>query len=205
MLHNLFPTTVYQHKLTSAPRVRALNQHLFKEAYILKRTDKAGRDWSKANYRRGFTTYGSLDRLHELSPYFQDLSGFLNSHVTSFLKLHQYDCKRQELRLNSMWVNIMPSGAQHSMHTHPHSVVSGTYYVVVDPKTSPLKFEDPRTGLFMNSPLLKSNAEPARQRFFSVRPKIGDVVLFDSWLKHEVPENSAKTERVSVSFNYDWN
>ena len=30
----------------------------------------------------------------------------------------------------------------------------------------------------------------------------GNVILFESWLRHEVPTNQAKTERISISFNY---
>jgi uncharacterized protein (TIGR02466 family) len=32
----------------------------------------------------------------------------------------------------------------------------------------------------------------------------GHVVLFESWLRHEVAQNPVTAERVSVSFNYDW-
>jgi uncharacterized protein (TIGR02466 family) len=31
----------------------------------------------------------------------------------------------------------------------------------------------------------------------------GAVVLFESWLRHEVPANPG-AERISVSFNYGW-
>lgn len=204
MVYNLFPTSVYQKALAPAVRLKTLNKHLVQEARVIQKTDLAGRKWSQENYRRGYTSFGSLDRLHELSPYFQDLQKALGPHVASFLRAQQYDCGVQDLRLNTMWLNIMPRGAQHAMHSHPHSVISGTYYLQVDSKSSPLKIEDPRSSHFMNSPLLKNKAPRERQRFFSLRPKAGDVVLFDSWLKHEVPENSAASERLSISFNYDW-
>jgi len=32
----------------------------------------------------------------------------------------------------------------------------------------------------------------------------GQVVLFESWLRHEVPSHPTAAERVSVSFNYNW-
>jgi len=28
--------------------------------------------------------------------------------------------------------------------------------------------------------------------------------LWESWLRHEVPANAAKTPRISISFNYGW-
>jgi uncharacterized protein (TIGR02466 family) len=35
-------------------------------------------------------------------------------------------------------------------------------------------------------------------------PKVGDVMLWESWLRHEVPMNMADDDRISVSFNYSW-
>ena len=32
----------------------------------------------------------------------------------------------------------------------------------------------------------------------------GDVLLWESWLRHEVPMNQAEDDRISVSFNYRW-
>jgi uncharacterized protein (TIGR02466 family) len=56
----------------------------------------------------------------------------------------------------------------------------------------------------MASPPRKSNARPENQRFISLQPKAGEIILFESWMRHEVPPNSSKQERVSLSFNYDW-
>jgi uncharacterized protein (TIGR02466 family) len=33
---------------------------------------------------------------------------------------------------------------------------------------------------------------------------VGDVLLWESWLRHEVPMNMSEEERISVSFNYGW-
>jgi len=40
--------------------------------------------------------------------------------------------------------------------------------------------------------------------FVYVTPKVGEVLLWESWLRHEVPMNMAEQERISVSFNYGW-
>ncbi len=32
----------------------------------------------------------------------------------------------------------------------------------------------------------------------------GTVLLFESWLRHEVPPNPVRAERVSISFNFNW-
>ena len=37
-----------------------------------------------------------------------------------------------------------------------------------------------------------------------VEPAAGEVLLWESWLRHEVPLHMAEEDRISVSFNYGW-
>jgi uncharacterized protein (TIGR02466 family) len=34
--------------------------------------------------------------------------------------------------------------------------------------------------------------------------RAGELILFESWLRHEVVANPVRSERISISFNYDW-
>ena len=38
----------------------------------------------------------------------------------------------------------------------------------------------------------------------SGEPRPGLLLMWESWLRHEVPLNEAESERISVSFNYAW-
>ena len=49
-----------------------------------------------------------------------------------------------------------------------------------------------------------AKARAENKRFISLQPKSGKVVLFESWLRHEVETNQVDAERVSLSFNYNW-
>lgn len=197
-MHQLFVTQVYQAKLISDLK------DLKKEIFQIRNSDSGGRKWSELNYRNGYTSYGSLDQLHFMSSTFEKLEKQILFHVRKFTKSLDYPLKKGDLKLNSMWVNIMPEGALHTAHIHPQSVISGTYYVDIPVKASAIKFEDPRLGLFMNSPGVKLQAKKTNVRFFSIQPKAGELILFESWLKHEVPLNQSKKPRISVSFNYGW-
>ena len=55
-------------------------------------------------------------------------------------------------KLDSLWVNLLKSGGQHSGHIHPHSLISGTFYVEVPSGSGPIRFEDPRLPLMMAAP-----------------------------------------------------
>jgi len=92
----------------------------------------------------------------------------------------------------------------HASHIHTHSVISGTTYVAMPEGTSALKLEDPRLPMMMNAPLRKKKTAQELQSFVYVTPAVGEVLLWESWLRHEVPMNMAEEERISVSFNYGW-
>lgn len=192
-IQSLFSTQVYSAPLGAA--ASTLNRGLLQATGKLRDADAAGRRWSKSNYPGGFTTYGSLDKLHLMSSVFGDLQKQLDRHVRAYAKTLQWDLRGQKLAMTDCWVNVMPRGCAHSFHLHPQSLISGTYYVRV-PRCSPgLKFEDPRLSSFM--------AAPMRPSLHVIHPaKAGEVVLFESWLRHEVPANPVDADRISVSFNY---
>ncbi|HND85699.1 MAG TPA: TIGR02466 family protein [Pseudobdellovibrionaceae bacterium] len=203
MIHEFFTSMVYQSKVFSRQNHR-LNADLLKESLKIQEIDQAGQAWSRKNYVKGFTSYGSLCELHRFSSTFGELELGIRKHVQKYVKSLEYDVQKGELQMSTCWVNIMPPGALHSMHIHPLSVVSGTYYLQVPPKASSIKFEDPRLQAFMACPPRKRGASRKNQAFVSVAPKVGDVVLFESWMRHEVPPNQSEKPRISISFNYDW-
>lgn len=120
------------------------------------------------------------------------------------MKVQNFDANPRAFKLNALWVNILEPGGVHTGHIHPLSVISGTYYVDTPKGTSALKFEDPRLGLMMAAPPRRAAAPKSQQSFIYLNPTPGLVVMWESWLRHEVPPNAAKTERISISFNYGW-
>ena len=106
--------------------------------------------------------------------------------------------------LEDLWINILPEGGTHSSHIHPHSIVSGTTYVAMPDGASALKLEDPRLPMMMAAPTRIKGAREELRPFIYVAPDVGDVLLWESWLRHEVPMNRSEEDRISVSFNYRW-
>ena len=99
-------------------------------------------------------------------------------------------------------VNILEPLGAHSSHFHPKCVISGTFYVSVPPGASAIQFEDPRLPLMMNAPTRTPGARPDRQFYAEVTPARGTLLLWESWLRHEVPTNRSDQPRISISFNY---
>lgn len=195
-IHRLFPTQVYVAPLGGA--VHRLNRELLAEARRIRARDAAGRRWSARNYPGGYTSYGSLDQLHRMSSTFIALRERLDAHARAYARALGWDLGGRALRMTDCWANLMGPGAAHGGHLHPQAVISGTYYVQVPRGAPGLKFEDPRLASFMAAPLRRGGTH------VTVPPRAGNVVLFESWLRHEVPACRGDGERASLSFNYHW-
>ncbi|HEY1899781.1 MAG TPA: TIGR02466 family protein [Steroidobacteraceae bacterium] len=199
----LFPTLVYSARLQQRG-TEAFNQRLLRECRQLRLDDAAGRTWSRSNYPGGYTSYGSQHRLYEISPTFDALRRLLKPHVRAFARSVEWDLRGRSLAMTDCWVNIMPHQVVHGLHLHPLSSISGTYYVQVPAGCPGIKFEDPRLDRFMAAPPRKSSCKTVNRQWVSQPVTAGEVVLFESWLRHEVTSNTRRQERVSISFNFNW-
>jgi uncharacterized protein (TIGR02466 family) len=202
-IESLFPTLVYRAPLNASAR-RGPAQSLLDECEALAASDSAGRRWSAKHYLGGYTSYGSLDRLHLVSPVFDSLRRRIDPHVVRFARSLHYDLAGRKLVMTDCWLNVMPAGVVHSLHLHPASFISGTYYVAVPRGAGALKFEDPRLSRLMAAPPRRADAPRSQRTFVSMMAQAGDVVLFESWLRHEVPPARYAGKRMSISFNYAW-
>jgi uncharacterized protein (TIGR02466 family) len=188
---SVFATQVYQAQM-AAP------DGLAKACLGIAQGDIAGQRWAKAHGYRGYTSYASLDDLPLRAPEFAELAAKIDPHVKAFAR--QLSFARTKLRLDSIWINVMAPGGVHGAHIHPHAAISGTYYVVLPRGASAIRFEDPRLPLMMAAP---AKRESARDKpFLTIAPKAGTLLLWESWLRHDVPQTGGRGNRVSVSFNY---
>ena len=105
--------------------------------------------------------------------------------------------------LKEMWVNVLDTGGRQAMHNHANSFISGVAYLT---PTHP----DSRT-VFMKSPggiefSFKNDHEGVvtgpynADKWISMQPDPGDVVLFPSYLMHAVPPNPG-ARRITLAFN----
>jgi len=201
---SLFVTRLYRAALNELAKKKIDYSELESTCIAIAEDDEAGQEWCEANGYPGYTSYASLDDLPWRMPIFGDLEKALDKHVAAFCDSLGFDLQGKKLKCNSLWINILPEGGTHASHIHPHSVISGTTYVSMPEGTSSLKLEDPRLPMMMMAPVVRKDAAQELQRFVYVKPVVGDVLLWESWLRHEVPMNMAEDERISVSFNYGW-
>ena len=187
---SLFATRLYEAELGD----EALLARLAHSIHTLAQDDKAGRRWSSEHRYAGYTSYASLNDLPRRDPAFAELAKHLGRHALRFAKECAFDLSRKP-KLDSLWVNLLTSGGQHSGHIHPHSTLSGSLYVEVPAGAGAIRFEDPRLPLMM--------AAPQRSDIFAiVEPRPGMLLMWESWLRHEVLPGRGRGERLSISFNF---
>jgi uncharacterized protein (TIGR02466 family) len=196
-VRSLFATRLYNAELDD----EALLADLAHSIRSLAADDHAGRRWSREHGYKGYTSYASLNDLPKRDPAFADLAKALTRHAAAFAKDCAFDLDRKP-RLDSLWVNLLKAGGQHSGHIHPHSIISGTMYVEASPGSGAIRFEDPRLPQMMAAPPRRADAPEDMLSFVAVDPRPGMILLWESWLRHEVLAGTAKAERLSISFNF---
>ncbi|MDF7775003.1 TIGR02466 family protein [Sphingomonas sp. AOB5] len=199
-MRTLFVTQLYEQPLGDEDLVAELEQSCLQ----LAEDDAAGRRWCREHGYRGYTSYASLNDLPIRDPAFADLKRLLDKHVAKFAEACAFELRGHKLKLDSLWVNVLDGRSGHSGHIHPHSAVSGTLYIALPKGSRGLRLEDPRLAMLMAAPPRREDAPEPLQAFVEVTPEVGTVLLWESWLRHEVPAGNAGAKRISISFNYRW-
>ena len=198
MTRTLFATPLYE-AMIGDPALLADLAHSIRTLAI---DDGAGRRWSRDHGYRGYTSYASLDDLPTRDPSIAALKRLLDRHARTFADELAFDLGGRKPRLDSLWVNLLKPGGHHAAHLHPHCFLSGSFYVEVSPASGAIRFEDPRLAMMMAAPMRRDDAPEERRNFVDIEPTAGMLLLWESFLRHEVRPHTGKGERLSVSFNY---
>ena len=197
MSRSLFATRLYEAQIDDP----ALLDDLAHSIRTFAKDDQAGRRWSQDKGYTGYTSYASLNDLPRRDPAFADLQKLVTRHAATFADELAFDLGRKP-KLDSLWVNLLKPGGHHTGHIHPHSIVSGTFYVEAPKGSGAIRFEDPRLPMMMAAPLRSDDAPEELRPFVSVEPRPGLLLMWESWLRHEVLPGPAKADRLSISFNF---
>ena len=138
------------------------------------------------------------DQTLQQLPEFDELSDIINGAATGvldFLKIIY-----ESVEITGCWANISPPGDGHRPHTHPNNYLSGVYYVQTQAGADTISFDDPRPQTNIIAPAtLEIPDDNAGQMHITSRD--GLLILFPSWLQHQVPPNKSPHNRISIAFN----
>ena len=104
-----------------------------------------------------------------------------------------------QMVVRAMWGNINPKGGFNFTHVHPSGWLSGVYYVQLPENNNEIVFQDPRSSRMMDF----QRSSLIKDEYFSHYPKVGELLLFPSWLPHFVTPNTSEQNRISISFNVE--
>lgn len=153
------------------------------------------------------TDYLAQNFLNTEHPVVEWLQKCLNHGVSEYLQLCKIDYS-VDWTLQA-WANINRRGDYHNVHNHPHSYLSGTYYIAMPTSASrehlsradlnpgAISFYDPRAQANMLA--IKGDAQVDPE--YRVLPEPGMLLLWPSFVHHMVHPNLSDELRVSVSFN----
>jgi len=198
-IQSFFPTLIYRADKAAPAK---LNLELEQTAISLAHEDATGIKWCEKHGYPGYTSFASREDLAWNVPAFKTLVKRLDKHAAAFAKALHWDIRGGKPICDSLWVNVLPEGGSHTSHIHTNSVISGTYYVAVPQGAGPIVFEDPRHAQMMAAPPRKTNVPAELKSHVSLLPAAGSILMWESWLRHEVPMNKADGLRISISFNY---
>ena len=104
----------------------------------------------------------------------------------------------EDYQITDMWSNILKPGEGHSLHTHSNNILSGVYYVKT--KDTSIRFYDPRPQTRILIPKSKQDNKDNSTTWFY--PSVTNrLLMFPSWLEHDVPSNTTQEDRISISWN----
>ena len=143
------------------------------------------------------------DNIHLKSDFFpvvNSIQHYVDKFTEDVLGVDKHD-----IELSCMWSNSHKSGSKHHFHQHPNSFLSGVVYVKCPPaeEIGNIVFIDPRQAKNMIHPNFKKDSCISNRNIW-VKPELGLLLLFPSWLEHGTDTyiSSSNENRISISFNY---
>ena len=189
-LHSFFITPVFSMQINGY-------NHLIEELQKLKKEDPIG--------TKGKSTTGwhSDDFCHEREPFKPLCTEIFNLADEAFSHLGVQ--KHIIPEITGMWGCINQPGSHNKLHNHPYNFLSGVYYLQTPEDSGRIIFHEPKPQAEILSPPRIANQSIHVAHRVNFEPKKNTLLLFPSWLCHEVEENNSQEERIIISFNIHFN
>ena len=188
---NLFPSIIHQFDVNGFSEIK---DKLIDYVYDCKKNDSEGRgEWQSI-------TFSFNDK---------DKKDILQSFLTNCLSEFPPIKKSVNLSMRA-WVNISKPGGYLAKHHHPDCNLAGVLWIKALQNSGNIVFHNPRTfDPFLQSAKkreIDSYTDDFKNKFniysdYDFPPTEGRILIFPSYLEHQVRENKSNEDRISVSFN----
>jgi hypothetical protein len=150
---------------------------------------------TKWGYKSTFTGTKGIADEEDFKPFIE----FIHKVSRNYLVKLGYD-ESKILFDTQLWVSEMVAGDEHRRHTHANSILSGILYLEVPKNSAPLVFSDPRPFREIVA-LPKLGDVPTNWDNVIFQPEDGLLLIWESWLAHEVPKTRNEGNRTTIVFN----
>lgn len=163
--------------------------------YIKNNKDKFKESWN-CNTKTSF---------YEKTTPFQSfiLEDQIKKHTNIYLKSWGFKVETT-LKISNYWINIAEQNNFQESHHHIDSqtlnnIFSGVLYLNIPENSG---------NIIFTNPVFPSNLFPPNQSFppgYKISPEEKQIIIFPSWLNHNVETNKSPTPRISLSWNIKTN
>lgn len=146
------------------------------------------------------TFYKDKDFLGKLGD--KPLLQYINRITREYLHVLGFD-PRCYIEITS-WLQFNQPKSYFVRHDHYGALISGVLYLQTPPDSGEIIFHNPLesrrvTQTFFDR--IKKEENQYNYNHVKFYPKVGDILLFESWLQHSVGQNLSDDNRISISWN----
>ena len=191
-IYKLFSSPVFHYNLDNH---KELNKELENYILSLKNQNKEGQ--KKSNIGGWHSPFFDIENNNVAKKFANIMEKFYKDVIMSDMG---WKYENQKVNIEAMWSIINKKGSFNIQHNHPNSYLSAAYYVRHPEKSGGIKFYDPREQKSMRYPKIIKHGEFSSATV-QIEPQEGDLLIFPSYLYHDVGINSSDEDRIVVSFN----
>jgi len=193
-VYELFPDPIFHYKLEN---YKQINKELLNYILELQKKDKKGNNRSN----RGGWHSPNFDLVNPGPPinFINSFKDFLK-HIIEDEFGWEYIPNKQ--RVVAMWAIINKKNSYNVKHNHQNCYLSSAYYIKKPENSGDITFYDPKESKTYRFPEVEKHTNYSAESV-TIKPKEGDLLIFPSYLYHDVGVNLSDEERIVVSFNID--
>lgn len=185
----LFPTPVMRvEKVIDPDQVRALREGLLSESALV-------------NHQSQELQHTRILNADDHPELLQGMARRVGPHIVELGTL--LFGEKLQWGIKEMWVNAMHTGGRQAVHNHANCFISGVLYLSdCDPSANTVFMRNlgGRDYVFGNTHARAAVGEFNADKWIGPPPAAGDLLLFPSYLLHEVPVNRGGP-RFTLAFN----
>lgn len=185
-----FPTAIYKAKFNLISSISdALDKKLFE---LEKKISYENNPWISTTKN----TMGILEP--HVDEDFFEINNFINQHLSRFC--HNLRVREHiSFEPKQSWINFYSKGDYQESHYHPNFVFSAIFYYKTTENTK-IIFENPAVDML---PLEVDCQTDLNRQYHTIFPTSGDLLIFRSYLRHQVPKHADNNLKISFAYNFN--